>query len=141
MQLKKKKITKHVHRKSHVRVSRNNRHQNCTRTSSVKMIINKEDRHDVLQKRVSPKYDSKTIKNYQRIGKNFSNLNIPSLKFIIKRSTTDEIMHETEDLKKLYRMQPRKTKKWKLSKRLRDMVGRMKQADICKETPRKKGED
>ena len=45
---KKKKITKHVHRKSHVRVSRNNRHQNCTRTSSVKMIINKEDRHDVL---------------------------------------------------------------------------------------------
>lgn len=58
--------------------------------------------HDMVQKRVSPKYDSKTIKNYQRIRKEFSNLNILSLKFIIERSTTEEIIHETEDLKKLY---------------------------------------
>lgn len=40
--IKNKKITKHAHRKSHVRVSRNNKYQNRTRTFNVKMIINKE---------------------------------------------------------------------------------------------------
>ena len=46
--IKKKKNTEHVHRKSHVRVSRNNKHQNHIRTFNVKMIKNKKDMHDVL---------------------------------------------------------------------------------------------
>ena len=45
---KKKKSTKHAHRKSHVRVSRNNKHQNRIRTFNVKMIKNKKDMHDEL---------------------------------------------------------------------------------------------